>query len=151
MIDFFDTLGNTLNDIIGSHGNNNVGWAGKQVFGYAEGGEVSTDDFNPGTALGSALIAAKQTYGGKQDTSYIGGNFINSPSYMMQHFSQLGKFFHGGEPGNLYTNRFKQPEPTKTQAMENPNAYYSQWYERMRNFAQAEEVANRGQPQIRSK
>lgn len=151
MIDFFDTLGNTLNDIVNSHPNNNMGWAGQQVFGYAEGGEVTDTVSTPGV-LQALATAGKQTMNNsRQDTSYIGGNFINSPTYMMQHYSQLGKFFTGAEPGNLYTNRYKSPEPSKPPVAENPNDFYARWYMSMRRFAEAEEVASRGQPQVRSK
>ena len=151
MIDFFDSLGNTLNDIIGSHSNNSVKWAGSQILNFAEGGVVNEPPSTPGL-LQSAFQAAKQTMNsGKQDTSYLGGSFLNSPTYLMQHYSQLGKFFHGGEAGNAYTNRFKQPEPGKPPAAADPNHFYNQWYDAMRRFAQARETVEAGQVTVRSK
>lgn len=149
MIDFFDNLGNMLNDMIGTTQNNNVGWAGKQIFGYAEGGEVE----DPGSAAGlfHAVAGAAKNTMNRQDTSALGGNFVNSPTYMMQHFSQLGKFFNGAEPGNQYTNHYKPPEPSKPPQAADPNDFFAKWYMSMRKFSEAAEVADRGNVITRSK
>lgn len=160
MMDLFDRLGGTLNDAIGSHDNNNVGWAHEQIFGskaFADGGEVGdTTDLtnnNDNSAFGylkSAANAAKPFTNGRQDTSAVGGNYTNSPEYMMQKFSQLGKFFSGAESGNKYTDRYANPQQTNPAQSTKATDFYAKWYENMRRFAEAEEVTNRGQVKTKS-
>lgn len=146
MMDLWDRLGATLSDIIGSHDNNHVGWAGENIVGYAEGGEVS-DPLSTSGILSSIGNAAKPAV----DKGYGHGAlgvFTNSPTYIMQHYAQLGKFF--SYPGNSYNTSFKQPQEGPAPEAADPKDFFSKWYESMRRFAQAEEIATRGQPQIRS-
>lgn len=152
MIDFFDTLGNTLNDIIGEPTNNTVGWGHGEVFGYAEGGIVGDDTSSSGLAgfINSLGNAAKQTMN-KQDTSYLGGGFYNSPAYLTSHFTSLGKFFNPGNPMDANSNRFGPSEKAKPVQTVDPNDFYARWYMSLRRFAEAKEVANAGAATIRPK
>lgn len=150
MNDLFDSLGNQLYDIIDNHENNNVGWMLKQfalVKGFDEGGVVDDSIESGGGTLGVIGKAVGKTL--KQDTSALGGNFVNSPTYLAQHYTQAGKFFTGAEQGNKYTDHFQTPEKTKSPTSENPTDFYARWYNRMREFAEASEVANRGQTTVR--
>lgn len=150
MMDLWDKLGATLSDIIGSHDNNHVGWAGENIIGYAEGGEVS-DPLSTSGILQSIGTAAKPVV----DKGYGHGAlgvFTNSPTYIMQHYAQLGKFFTGTGNSNPYNTSFKQPQERDSPTPEaaDPNEFYAKWYAQMRKFAEAEEVASRGKPNIRS-
>lgn len=151
----FDRLGATLGDYLGSHENNNVGYIGKKVFGFDEGGAVDTTDNTPDTptwlkAINSVAGAAKQTI----DKGYgygATGSFYNSPAYIASHYTALGKFFNSAEPGNKYTDRYISPTKVDNPQIEDPETFYARWYNRMRNFAQAEEIAGHGQPTVRSR
>lgn len=145
-MDLFDKLGGILSDTIGSHDNNHVGWAGENIIGYAEGGEVG-DPLSAGNLLQSIGNAAKPAIDNGYGNATL-GKFYNSPVYIASHYSQLGKFFN--YPGNSYNTTVKQPQPNAPAEAEDPKDFYSRWYESMRRFAQAEEVATRGQPQVRS-
>lgn len=159
MIDMFDTLGNILNDAIGSHENNNVGHVVKEMYGYAQGGAVNdladtTDDNvnldNPGSIVRALGKAAGPVYGKSGDDSALGKqSSYNSPTFLAKHFTDIGKFFSGAEPGNRYTDRYKNPEQTKPLQSENPTTFYARWYNQNREAAQAEEIANRGQVTVR--
>lgn len=146
MIDLFDKLGQQLNDMIGSHENNNVAWAISNLPGYAEGGEVSDDNSLLGV-LKATGKAAKDTFNNRDN---ILGNYTNSPTYQAQHYAQFGKFFTGAEQGNRYTDRYKQPEQSKPQPSASPTEFYAKWYNRLREFAQASEVANMGDVKTKS-
>lgn len=161
-MDQFDRLGDQLNDIIGDHKNNNVKYMAEQVFGFASGGAVlepsddsaaasDTDLSNPLNLARAVAKAGKTVYGGGDNADSALGKLssYNSPLFLTGHIQAAGKFFNGAEPGNLYTNRYKQPEPNKPTASENPTDFYARWYNRMREFAQASEVADRGQSQVR--
>ena len=153
MMDLWDKLGAELNDIIGSHENNNVGWMYNQIYPkhFDEGG-VATSDTDPSLmgTLKTVAKGVKDTYGGRQDTSALGGNFVNSPTYLMQHYYNAGKFFTGAESGNKYTDRYQNPHQSKVTQGEPASNFYAKWYETMRRFAEASEVANRGQTTVRS-
>lgn len=150
MNDIFDKLGATLNDYIGSPANNNVGWAWEQMqpqkdetLNLAEGGLATEDIFKGVTS------AAKDTFG-KGTNPYTTG-YTNSPAYVAQHYTSLGKFFHVGEPTNNNSTRFPTTEKNKITQSENPNDFYAKWYMGMRRLAEAQEIASRGQAGTRIK
>ena len=166
MIDFLDQMQNQLISYIDEPKQNSVGHFANTVFNFAGGG-LSSDE-NPYTTssadnnLNNSDISFVQRMANATTkainadnpmkgygSSPLGYGFYNSPAYLAARFTDLGRFFTQSEPGNFYTNRYKQPEPGQPVKSEDPVAFYSRWYERMRNFAQAEEVATRGQPQIR--
>lgn len=161
MIDFFDTLGNSLNDLIGSHENNHVGHAGTQLF--ASGGLVgdngSLSDPQDGLSLSSVIRdtsrAANAGVFSNSSNPAMGDKITayNSPLFFTSHLtSAWGNFFHGPQPSPGSTNQpGKQPQGGKAAQSENPTDFYARWYNRMREFAQAEEVADRGQSQIRTR
>jgi hypothetical protein len=143
MIDWFDTQGNILNDMIGDPNKNNVAWAYDEIYrqpeGYAEGGLVQD-------GLRSALGAAKDTFnkGGKEP-----GLLYNSPAYYAQQFTNMGKFFSGPDLSTSNKMNTTARDPKAELKSENPNDYYARWYMGMRRFAEAAEVANRGQVTVR--
>ena len=160
MIDLFDQLGNSLNDLIGSHENNNVGHAGVHLF--ASGGLASSDDLSDpqeGLSLSSVIRdtarAANQGVFNNSANPSMGDRITsyNSPLFLTGHLaSAWGHFFRGPEPNPGGTNQPPQkPQAGKATQSENPTDFYARWYNRMREFAQAEEVSNRGQSQIRTR
>lgn len=168
MQDFFDSQQKTLASYLAAPEENTVNHFTGKVFGFASGGladssdttdnTLGSSDTGPSTSLLQRLINSAQksftssnssAFGGQYGSSPLGMGFYNSPAYLAARFTDLGRFFTGAEPGNFYTNRYEQPQKTPALKSEDPAAYYSRWYERMRNFAQAEEVANRGQTQVR--
>lgn len=172
---WFDTQQQSLIDLIDSPAQNNVGHFANQVF-FAGGGIAGTYDSNtdPKTDSNTGLkteaneisltqrltSAADKTFNvssdpntnqGKYGESPLGQGFYNSSPYIASHYTQLGKFFTGAGAGNEYTNRFDQPTKQPAAKSENPGDFYARWYEGMRRFAEAEEVANHGQTIARSK
>jgi hypothetical protein len=157
MNEIFDKLGSTLNDLIGSPVNNNVGWAwenmkplAEETQNFAEGGAVQSEtssDHLPDWLKGTQTAIRDA---GKSMSPY-GGSYTNSPAYTAQHYTSMGKFFHVGEPTNNNSNRFPTTEKGKTTQSENPNDFFAKWYMGMRRMAEAQEVASRGQAGIRSK
>jgi len=162
---FFDQLQNQLADAI-DHDTNNVGHFATQVFRFAQGGAVSSAD--PGLMEASSELgltqkiinAAQKTTtgadasasGGKYGDSPTGAGFYNSAPYIASHYSQLGKFFGSGtESGNKYTDHYTTPQKEQPVQSQNPEDFYARWYNRLRNFAQATEVADRGQTTVRTK
>lgn len=133
----FDDMGNTVGHAIGN------------IFGGAQDDITTTpDSSNLGQKVGKLFSGL-----GKQDPNEnaLGMKFYNSPLYLTSHYMQLGKFFQGTEPGNYYTNRYTTPpKPQPIQAETVPNLY-ARWYQRMREFAEAEEVSNTGKVTVRSR
>ena len=167
MITWFDSQQQKLADGIDPI-TNTVGHFVKEIYkspqGFASGGladnKLSVDDESTNLALlrnianeakagttGADAIAS----GGKYGDSATGSGFYNSPAYLMQHYSQLGKFFSGAEPGNAYTNRYAIPQKQTRPPSEDPNDYYARWYDKMRQFAEAREVAGTGEAEVRSR
>ncbi len=165
---FFDKLQNELADAIDPE-NNNVGHFVEQVFGtpkgFAQGGAVSSVDpgiAEEGSALGSMQkivnAAQKSTIGanasasgGRFGDSPLGQGFYNSAPYIASHYTQLGKFFSGADPGSKYTDRYESPQKGQPAQSQNPEDWYAKFYNRLRNFAQATEIAGRGQETVRTK
>ena len=161
---FFDQLQNQLADAI-DHDTNNVGHFATQVFGFAQGGAVSSADpglveANSDIGLTQRIINAAQktttgadatASGGRYGDSPLGAGFYNSAPYIASHYTQLGKFFSGADPGSKYTDHYTTPQKEQPVQSQNPEDFYARWYNRMRNFAQAEEVAAKGQTTVRTK
>lgn len=119
---------------------NTVGAAVPKIYGTDD----TTDDNGLLAAVSKSAKDFKITTGTEK--------YTNSPTYFAQHMTQLGKFFGAGVgSGNEYTNRIQAPARSKATQATNPEDFYAQWYNRMRNFSQAEEVASRGQGQIRGR
>lgn len=162
MIDFFDRLGETLNDIIGTHANNNVSHAVDNIYPkkFAAGGAVTRDNVTDNGTLGdplstqnifrSSVDALNKTV---NDPYSAGGRHsaYNDPFFLTPHIqNSYGRFFTGADPGS--TNKpIQQPQPNKPLQSEDPETFYSRWYQRMRNFAEADEVASRGQTITRTR
>lgn len=151
MMDVFDRLGETLNDMIGGHGNNSVGWAADQLFaqpqGFSEGGVVGdSNDF--GSYVRGIGQAASSTF---KKSDPMGAGFYSSPAYIAHSMTNLGKFFNVSDPNNMNVHRFNTGDvPAGRNAKaENPDDFYAKWYMGMRRFAEAAEVASRGQAGIR--
>jgi hypothetical protein len=102
-----------------------------------------------GGLLHDLLTPAAQSLKKQAEENYR-TDFFHSPLYTTRQYQEMGKFFSPTEPGNFYTNRYAQPRKNQPVQSTKASDFYERWYERMRNFAQGEEVATRGQPQIRS-
>ncbi len=161
MLDWMDEQQQKLADNIDPT-QNNVGHFIKQIY-LAQGG-VTGGSGNIDTSLSSSDMAAinseaKQGVTGADSSTERAANtglgtgqgFYNSPVYIASHYSQLGKFFTGAEPGNAYTNRYTVPQKTPAPQSEDPDIFYAKWYSKMRQFAQAEEVSGAGQAEVRSR
>lgn len=157
---FFNKLGSQLYDIIGSPENNTVGYAASQIFskGYASGGVVTDEDGTrltdsdpigvnslirkAGNSLTKGLSTAADTYGKSFKDQMTMGHFIHT---------NFGQFFKGADPGGT-NQQIKMPtNSVKATQATDPTEYYSRWYESMRRFAQANEVAAHGQQTVRSR
>jgi hypothetical protein len=147
MNDVFDSLGNILNDMISDPSKNNVGWAYEQLFPvqeFAEGGYV--EDYIKG--IGSA---AKQTMSSSSRSDPLGAGFYSSPAHVANSMTNMGKFFHVSNPTEMNVSRFnKDQDASKSPKSEDPNEFYAKWYMSLRRFAEASEVASRGQAGVRS-
>lgn len=128
---------------------NSIGQAIGHIFGGQDTGD--TDTSNPGLAVSNVLANASKTNSGRNTDNALGQGFYNSPLYIAQHYTQAGKFFNATEPGNFYTNKYKTPTETQPTPSTKLKDFTDAWYLQMRSLAQAEEVATRGSPQIRSK
>lgn len=157
MIDFFDKLGTALNGIIGSPENNNVKYAIGEIFPqkFAAGGAVTdTGPEGDPLSLNNVFRNTVQAAGKTANDSYNAmgkHSAYNDPYFLTSHIQNAyGRFFSGADTGS--TNKpIQQPQQAKPLQSEDPQTFYARWYQRMRNFAEAEEVASRGQTQIRSR
>jgi len=155
---FFSKMGTQLYDIIGSAENNTVGHVANQLFGkgYAEGGIVGDEgtkltDYDPlgtnslihktGTALTKGIGGAAEAYGKSFREQMTMGHFIHN---------NFGSFFKASDTGGT-NSQIKPPTQGKATAATDPNDFYAKWYDGMRRFAEASEVAGRGQAQVRSR
>jgi len=156
---FFTKIGQELYDIIGDQENNTVKHAHAKVF--AEGGAVYGEDGikltegNPlgddsliskiGTSLtkgiGSSLTKSADAYGKSFRDTLSTGHFIHN---------NFGTFFKGGDPGGT-NSAMKAPVQGKAPQSVNPSDFYAQWYMDMRRFAEASELAQRGQTTTRTR
>lgn len=162
---FFDKQQAILADMLEHSQQNHVGHFADQIFGFAKGGlaggdSLDTDKTEANDNLLSRIATSAQksvtgtdssVLGGKYGDSPLGAGFVNSPAYITQRYSDLGNFFKGGEPGNFYTNRYEQPVKGQSPQSAKPGDFYAQWYEGMRRFAEAKEVADAGQTTVRSR
>jgi hypothetical protein len=162
---FFDQQQQKLADAIDPE-TNTVGHFVEQIYGpvkgYAQGGAVDPGLSETGSDLGimqkiigaankSTTGADATASGGRYGDSPLGQGFYNSAPYIASHYTQLGKFFGPGtEPGNKYSDHFTQPQKSQPVQSQNPEDFYARFYNRMRNMAQAEEIANRGQTTVKS-
>lgn len=166
MLDLFDTLGRSLNFLVDSHENNTVGYAA-QGMGYATGGVVGGITKNEGVdpytdsggsdtaALRQQLAANAKSSISAPDLNVFGGketNYYNSPEGITQRItSGWGRFFSPQMNSGGTDSPIQKPGKNKAAESTNPTDFYARWYNRMREFAQAEEVANRGQSQVRTR
>lgn len=145
----FQGMSDTLADTIGPDpANNTVGYVGPQI--YQDNTGNSIDDTGSDTGLIHSL--AKAAKSGLNNSS-AADSFYRSPAYMAQRYTELGKFFGGlgTSSGAEYTSRIKQPSHNKPAQAENPSDFYARWYNKMRQFAESSEVANRGQTTVRTR
>jgi hypothetical protein len=151
---FFTSIGQQLYDIIGDKDNNTVG---KFAQGFASGGIVSDESSTKLTdndPLGVNSII-------KQSGDAITKSFSNAATnydktfrdqMTMGHFihNNFGNFFKATDSGG--TNAaIKTPIASKATQATDPADFYAKWYEGMRRFAEASEVASRGQTTVRSR
>ncbi len=153
---FFTKMGHQLYDIIGSSDNNTVGHVADQVFtkGYASGGIVGDESgtkLTDNDPLGVNSIIKAGTKGLSSAATNYDKTFKDQMT--LGHFihNNFGNFFHASDMGG--TNKeVKQPvASTKAATAVDPGEYYAKWYMDMRRFAEAGEVAQRGQTQVRSR
>lgn len=141
----FDSVGNSLAAITPQDGNT-VGSYIRNMYGTNSSDPSIIDKaLNASSAPRSSTIDP-----GKQaaiDT--LGSSFYSSAPHIAAQYTQLGKFFSGGEPGNLYTNRYEKPQEGAPLTAETPTKFQNSWFESMRDFSRAQEVADRGQSQVR--
>lgn len=166
MLSWFDKQQQLLADEI-TPDTNTVGQVVKEIYkdnspqGFASGGSVTDPSISAentdlslqsriANLANSGVVAADKAVAGRYDDSPLGTGFYNSPVYITQHYSQMGKFFSGAEPGNAYTNRYVTPQKTNPVASTDPSDFFAEWYNKMRNFAQAREVAGTGEAEVRS-
>lgn len=145
----FDTLGNLLNDIVQDSTNNTVGWAHEQLFpkGFSEGGVV--EEGGIGDYIKGIGSAAKSTMSSDKNDP-LGAGFYHSPAHIAQSMTNLGKFFHVANTNEMNSNRFaKDQDQSKVPAATDPGEFYAKFYMSMRRFAEASEIAQRGQQQVR--
>jgi len=168
MMDLFDTLGRSLNFLVDSHENNNVSYAA-QGMGYATGGVVGGITKNEGVdpysdsgtsgsdaaALRQQLAANAKSSASSPDFNIFGGretNYYNSPEGITQRISSgWGHFFSPQMNSGGTDAAMQKPGKSKPETSSNPDDFYAHWYLKMRQFAQAEEVADRGQSQIKTR
>lgn len=160
MMDFFDQQQRTLIDYIDTPSQNTVGHFTNQIFNFAGGGladndtslrSVSSDDYSLQRIMNSANSAFNGNGSVKYGSSPLGEGFYNSAPYIASHYTNLGKFFSGAPAGNEYTNHYTQPAKNPAIKSEDPNSFYARFYEGMRRFAEAKEVADAGQTITRSR
>lgn len=157
---FFTKVGQQLYDIIGSPDNNSVGYAHKQLFaqGFSEGGLVgdeSTTHLTDNDPLGVNSMIRTGSKAITKGLSSAASNYDKSFKEQMTlgHYihNNFGSFFKGADPGGT-NDKMKMPTQTKAApAAVEPNEFYNSWYMSMRRFAEASEVAQRGQTTVRSR
>lgn len=160
---WFDATQKQLAGLINSPADNNVGHFVKEIFntqGFAGGGLADTDGLRSESndlsltqrilsSVDKGVSGADSAALGKAGDNPLGGGFYNSAPYIASHYTNLGKFFSGAEPGNYYTNKYEQPVKGQAPKSDSPNTFYSQFYEGMRRFSEASEIANAGQTIVR--
>lgn len=157
---FFTKVGNQLYDIIGSAENNTVGNASSQIFatGYAEGGLVGdesatrltdTDPLGVNSMIKQGAKSINKSFSDKgKDPNKAFREQMTNMHYIQSNF---GQFFKGADTGGTNTAP-KAPTQTKGVAEAvNPSEFYARWYESLRRFAEAQEVAQRGHQTVRSR
>lgn len=168
MLDWFDNQQQLLADTIDPT-TNNVGHFIKEIYGFPKGfasgglandNSLSVDNESTNLALlqrianeakASTTAADTAASGGRFGDTATGSGFYNSPAYMMQHYSQLGKFFSGSDHGSKYTDNYRTPQKMPAPTSEDPTTFYANWYNRMREFAEAAEVIGTGQAEVRTR
>lgn len=160
MQQFFDKIQSQLADMLSNPNDNNVGYFIKEIFnneppkGFAEGGlATEASDISMTQRIANAAnqttTALDKSMTGRYGDTALGESYTNSAPYIASHYTQLGKFFSGAEPGNKYTDRFESPIKGQAPKSESPNTFYSRWYEGQRRFSEASEIANAGQTILR--
>lgn len=156
---FFTKLGHQLYDIIGSPDNNTVAHASTQLFaqGFSEGGIVgdeSTTRLTDNDPLGVNSLIRQGSKSLSKGLSNASTNYDKTfkEQMTMGHFihNNFGTFFKGADTGGTNTQA-KPPTPAKGTTAVDPTEFYARWYNSMRQFAQASEVAQHGQTTVRSR
>ena len=157
---FFTKVGNQLYDLIGSTENNTVGSVADNIFatGFAEGGLVGDESATRLTDNDPLGVNSMIKQGAKSINKTLAGKASDPNKTFREHMTNLhyiqsnfGHFFKGADTGG--TNQQMKP-PTQTKAAPDaatPSEFYARWYDSMRKFAEAGEVAQRGQTTVRSR
>jgi hypothetical protein len=157
---FFTKVGQQLYDIIGNSENNTVAHAYNQVFtqGFAEGGIVGDESTTRLTDTDPLGVNSMIRTGSKAITKGLSSASANydktfREQMTMGHFihNNFGTFFKGADTGGT-NEKMKMPTPNKGPLpATDPEEFYAKWYMGLRRFAEAGEVATRGQAQVRSR
>ena len=135
----FNGIASGASNAIGDSSNNHVGYAVDQM----------NKDYDISNQLGKTIAGGFSGLGKAKEEGVFGTYFRNSPVYLASQLSQLGQFFTHATPGNFYTNKYDDPHPSKPPQSADPIEFNNRFYQRMREFAQGEEIASAGQPRIR--
>ena len=142
---YADGLSDEMSDAIGSDPNNNtVGYVASQTL------TNPVQDNSNDNVLGITAQKASQALQKASQQSPLGSPYAG-PIGWTERISSLARFFNNPERGNQYTTDLKKPIPTQATKAVDPQEFYAKWYESMRRFAEAEEVASRGQTQVRTR
>lgn len=156
---FFSKLGKELYDIIGSPERNNVGHAADQLFGkgYASGGIVGDESGTKLTDNDPLGVNSSIKQAGNNLTKSVSNTANNydrafKEQMTITHFihNNFGSFFKPSDTGGT-NEKMKTPMPTKSNTAVDPSEFYAKWYNAMRQFAEASEVASRGQTKVQSR
>lgn len=153
MSPFYDGVGDSMSSMIGSDPNqNSVGNVWDSV--YPSDGSVGgctcmalyynnkTANQQQKQANACSTSVLKSPLGSEYGTSFQWARGIQD----------WAQFFKGVGPGNEYTNHLVTQKPMFGKGAEavNPEEFYNKWYDRMRHFAQAEALVDKGN-QVRTR
>jgi hypothetical protein len=149
----FDQFSNQQSDLIGSDPDNNtVGYVGSQLYTPSDDSAGVAALSSLSNSTGGTSQAAKQeaTFTKQEQQSPLGSPF-NSPIGWVNHIMGIANYYKGAGAGNEYTNGFEKPQKNLPLQATKPEEYYAHWYNLMREYSQAEEVADKGQSQVRTR
>lgn len=143
---YADQLSDQISDHIGPNPNDNtVGNVIPQIYPDLSG----TGQDDNASPIKKALTEVQKI--AKSESQSPLGTLYGSPLTWTSHITNMSQFFKGGTPGNEYTNGFKKPQQNAPLQATDPAQFYAKWFESMRRFAEASEVADRGQTTVRSR
>lgn len=145
---WYDGQSDQLSDMIGSDpADNTVGSLHDQIYPTTD--SSISEDSTPLSLLKSGTAAIAKS--AKSESQSPLGSIYGSPVSWINHIMGVANYFKGDAKGNEYTDNIKKPQQQEPLKAVDPNSFYSKWYESMRRFSEAEEVASRGQTQVRSR